>query len=37
VGFTWDADFRVASLAIDGVATSRSYDADGLLTAVGPV
>ncbi|MDX2010251.1 MAG: hypothetical protein SFW67_08680 [Myxococcaceae bacterium] len=36
VGFTYDADFRVSALAIDGVATPRSYDADGLLSSVGP-
>jgi YD repeat-containing protein len=37
VGWTYDADFRVASMAIDGVPTARTYDADGLLTSVGPV
>jgi RHS repeat-associated protein len=37
VGFAYDADFRVSALAIDGVSTPRSYDADGLLTSVGPV
>lgn len=37
VGLTYDADFRVASMAIDGVSTARTNDADGLLTSVGPV
>jgi RHS repeat-associated protein len=37
VGWTYDADFRVASMAIDGVSTARTWDADGLLTSVGPV
>ena len=36
---TWayDADFRVASHAVNGAPVARTYDADGLLTSVGPV
>jgi RHS repeat-associated protein len=35
VGYTYDSDFRVSGVTINGTSTARSYDADGLLTGVG--
>ena len=35
VAWTYDADFRVTSLAVNGVAAAYLYDADGLLTQAG--
>jgi RHS repeat-associated protein len=35
VGYTYDSDFRVSGVRVGGATTSRSYDADGLLTGTG--
>jgi RHS repeat-associated protein len=35
LGRSYDADFRLASESVNGVTTSFSYDADGLLTQAG--
>ncbi len=35
VGYSFDDDFRVASLAVNGAAVAYAFDGDGLLTAAG--